>query len=135
MGTRVSAKLCYCLEPWEEGEEPYTVTEDDDKDEEDSEEWLVRASGAELPDKSSKEYIPTVWKLERGLPVTIENYGHYEYPQSVLCARLEHDDDDTLDLAAMAAKEPELRAALEAFCKSANIPCTDPGWRIISFYG
>jgi len=133
MGYSVSAKLCYCLEPWEEGEEPYLVTEEDDEAEVDSAEWLVRASGAELPDKSSEEYLPTVWKLERSLPVTIENYGHYKYAQSVLCARIEH--DDTLDLVAMAAKEPELRAALEAFCKSANIPCTDPGWRITSFYG
>lgn len=133
MGCSVSAKLCYCLEPWEEGEEPYLVTEDDDKEEVDSDEWLVQSSGAFLPAKGSENYLPTVWRLERSLPVTIENYGHYRAPQSVLCARLEH--DDTLDLAAMVAKEPELRAALEAFCKSANIPCTDPGWRIISFYG
>lgn len=135
MGNNVSAKLCYCLEPWEEGEEPYKVTEDDDKEEVDSDEWLVRASGAELPDKASESFFQACWEHEQKLPVAIKNYGHYRYPQSVLCARLENDDDDTLDLVAMAAKEPELRAALETFCKSANIPCTDPGWRIISFYG
>lgn len=133
MGNSVSAKLCYCLEPWEEGEEPFR---DEDGEVGDSSEWLVRSSSLGLPEESlgEEEYCTAFWKRELELPITLELEGHYESSRYALCARLEH-DDDTLDLAALVAKEPELHAALEAFCKSANIPCTNPGWRVISFYG
>lgn len=126
MGSSIHAHLCYCLEPWESG----ALWGDEETD---REFWLAAQYGATLPQKDDPDFWPRVWELERTLPVTIQDTGTYQYSEPVLCARRQ--DEDRIDPTAMAEEEPALHAALLAFCERAGIPLTNPGWRIVAFYG